>query len=406
MRAAQTHKSSPGDTRALEGALVVPLQFIERDPGQPRRDWRTDWVFDPKQDTYKRENVQYARLEELAESIRTVGILQPLVVRRHPEKPGHYIVIAGNRRRRAAEMAGLHDIPVIVREAPEAELRVLQLIENVQRQDLTPMDEARAYDELMALRGMTAAEAARLVHVSHQHVVNRLRVLHDVILRDAVEQRQISASVAREITKLPVEEAAELRRRVQAGAKLQLSAIEEARARLATAGIVNPRRKLPSDSEGGITPAPALPVPQDPRSGTGERQAPRRPSTAAPDAYEQLSGLAPWRIASLAPTSESAMAQPGPDASPEEWPIPAAALPVPKTVITPSGSPHEERESAVLPLNRAEATPERGPSLEAMVSALADQSYDQIAEILAYGVSRGWTCAALFQMVRRARRES
>ena len=140
MRAAQTHKSSPGDARALEGALVVPLQFIERDPGQPRRDWRTDWVFDPKQDTYKRENVQYTRLEELAESIRTVGILQPLVVRRHPEKPGHYIVIAGNRRRRAAEMAGLHDIPVIVREAPEAELRVLQLIENVQRQDLTPME--------------------------------------------------------------------------------------------------------------------------------------------------------------------------------------------------------------------------------------------------------------------------
>src|SRR5262245_52455288 len=79
MRAAQTHKSSPRDARALEGALVVPLEFIERDPGQPRRDWRTDWVFDPKQDTYKRENVQYARLEELAESIRTVGILQPLV---------------------------------------------------------------------------------------------------------------------------------------------------------------------------------------------------------------------------------------------------------------------------------------------------------------------------------------
>jgi hypothetical protein len=79
---------------------------------------------------------------------------------------------------------------------------------------------------------------------------------------------------------------------------------------------------------------------------------------------------------------------------------------LPTTATLPAGSPDGERESAVLPLNRAEATPERGPSLEAMVSALEDQSYDQVAEILTYGVSRGWSCAALFQMVRRARRGS
>lgn len=402
---ALTQASSSRRACALAGALLVPLELIEREARQLRRDWRTDWVYEPSNDAYRRQSVQYTRLEELAESIRSVGLLQPLVVRPHPQKPGHYLVIAGHRRRRAAEMAGLREVPVVVRDAPEAEVRVLQLVENVQRQGVTPMDEARAYDEVMALRGLTIAEVARLVHVSYQHVVNRLRVLHDEVLREAVERRQISASVAREITKLSVEGAAELRRRVQDGEKLHLRAVEDVRHRLAAAGIVNPRRRSAGSSAAEAVPAlPALPAPVAPPA---VNPAPRLSSRRAQDAAASVADLAPWRIAPLtaAPVSRAAPTPPTRESARAAGAAPPVAPDVlPTAMRAPSSeAPRDEgREYVLSPLNRPETAPREGPRLETLVQGLDAQSYDRVTELLDYGVSHGWSCAALLHLVRCA----
>src|SRR5579885_159815 len=168
----------------VPGAIMVPLDAIERDPAQPRRDWRHD--------------DGYERLAELTRSIQEFGILQPLVVRRAGD---HYVVIAGGRRLVAAKRAGLSHVPVIVRDEEGARVRVLQLVENVQRQQLTPLDEARAYQELMEIEGLTIGEIAARIHVSTQTVRDKLRLLRDQVLADAVERGQLSATAPRALSK-------------------------------------------------------------------------------------------------------------------------------------------------------------------------------------------------------------
>lgn len=398
MEAMKASDAPSQGARLLDGALLVATETVERDPEQPRRDWRTDWVYNPKGDSYQRQDVQYTRLEELAESIRAVGILQPLVVRAHPELPGHYVVIAGNRRLRAAQLAGLREVPVVVREAPGIQVRIVQLIENLHRQALTPMDEARAYDELMTLRGIRATEVARMVHVSPQHVLNRLRVLHDDVLRDAVERRQIGASVAAEIKKLTVEEADELRRRVQGGERLQMGAIEEVRQRLAQSGVVNPRRKLAPDDDDtehvSASPGPAAVPRMDASPGVEE-------------AVAEVERLAPWRIAPLAPLGA---APPPPHAS--ERARAGAAMPSP-TDTTARPMPVATRHTAHEP-NRATPLADNGMSsreqqreeetLEALVNGLDDGLYATVTAILDYGVRHGWSSAGLLHGVSRVRR--
>src|SRR5918911_158870 len=208
----------------VPGAVSVPIDKVERDPDQPRRDWR--------------HAEGYQRLDELTQSIKEFGLLQPLVVRRVAD---HYVVIAGGRRLVAARRAGLREVPVIVRDDEGARVRVLQLIENLQRQQLSPLDEARAYQEMLEIDALTTGSLAARLHVSTQTVRDKLRLLRDQVLADAVERRQIAATVAREINKLPDDVAEELRKRIQAGEKLQVSDIDEVRAQLAAAGVVNPR---------------------------------------------------------------------------------------------------------------------------------------------------------------------
>lgn len=232
--------------RRLPGAMEVPIEQVAPDPEQPRRDWGHN------------DGVQ--RLEELAASIREFGILQPLLVGEAgtlSDGRQRYVIIAGARRRAAAEQAGLSSVPVLVRDRPSTQVRVLQLIENLQRQDLSPLDEARAYQELSDLESLSPPALAARLHISAQHVRDRLRVLADQVLADAVERRQISASTARDIMKLPDEEIMALRGRVQQGERLQINDIATARARLAAEGIVNPRRKGAPDT----TSAPSRPSP-------------------------------------------------------------------------------------------------------------------------------------------------
>jgi ParB/RepB/Spo0J family partition protein len=219
--------------RRLTGAMEVPIEQLVADPGQPRRDWDYD------------NGAQ--RLQELAASIAEFGVLQPLLVREDgtlPDGRQRYVIIAGARRRAAAELVGIGLLPVLVREESATRVRVLQLLENLQRQELSPLDEARAYQELLDLEGMTPQALAARLHLSGQQVRDRLRLLADQVLADAVERRQMSASAAREIMKLPDDEVLAFRRRVLAGERLQINDVFSARAYLAATGAINPRRKI------------------------------------------------------------------------------------------------------------------------------------------------------------------
>ena len=136
----------------------IPLTKIERNPDQPRK------KFDQQS------------LEELAESIRLHGVITPITVRR-AEKQGYYQIIAGERRWRAARLAGLKEIRVMLLEAGEGEVMELALIENLQRQDLNPIEEAEGYEQLMQRFGLTQEEVASRVVKSRSAVANALRLL-------------------------------------------------------------------------------------------------------------------------------------------------------------------------------------------------------------------------------------
>jgi ParB family chromosome partitioning protein len=364
----------------VPGAIVVPIDKVERDPAQPRHDWRHD---DGDE-----------RLDELTQSIKDLGLLQPLVVRRAGDR---YVVIAGGRRLVAAQRAGLREIPVIVRDEEGAHARVLQLIENLQRQQLSSLDEARAYQELMEIEGLTTGAVAARVHVSTQTVRDRLRLLRDQVLADAVERRHISATVAREINKLPDEAAEELRARVQAGERLQVADVAEMRAQLAAAGVVNPRwnpRRM--GGPGRSSRQETLTASEASSAGLLEDATPSAPplSPAGRAASELLpSHLTPPAVCDDAPRP--------PDRAPL-WDEPAARQ-VPPAPVQPAAGPviaQVEREEAAGPapaLNRAEpAAWEGGPALRALLRRL-DVVYDAFEEALLYGVQRGWSCAGLLQ---------
>jgi len=237
----------------LAGARLAPIDQIAPDPDQPRRDWDAEEAS--------------GGLAELAASLKEFGVLQPLLVREQgalDDGRARYVIIAGGRRRAAAERAGLATLPVVIRDEEAGRVRVLQLVENLQRQDLSPLDEARGYQELMETEDLTPEAVARRLHVSGQRVRERLRLLADQVLADAVERGQISATVARDIMRLPDDEIACVRVRVLAGERLQSNDIAAARARLDAAGVTNPRRK------GGGRPAaaaPARPTVADPALG-------------------------------------------------------------------------------------------------------------------------------------------
>lgn len=150
------------DEKAEDGIKMVRLSAIEPNRGQPRKEFDSE------------------SLSELADSIREHGILQPLLVRRIPGASlggESYQLVAGERRWRAARMAGLSEVPVVVRDMTEAEVMEFALIENLQREDLNPLEEAGGYQELIDTFGLTQEEVARKVGRSRSAVANALRVL-------------------------------------------------------------------------------------------------------------------------------------------------------------------------------------------------------------------------------------
>jgi ParB family chromosome partitioning protein len=172
------------------GAAVreIPIEFLDRNPDQPR------WVFPEEQ------------LEELAASIRDKGILQPILVR--PKGQGRYEIVAGERRWRAAQRAGLAAVPVLVRELTDMQVLEIGVIENVQRADLSPIEEATAYKQLMDRFGRTQDAVAEAVGKSRSHVANTLRLLSlPEGVRTHLLEGRLSAGHARAIATAPNAEA-------------------------------------------------------------------------------------------------------------------------------------------------------------------------------------------------------
>lgn len=166
------------------GVTVLPLQKVEPNPNQPRK------YFDEEE------------LQALADSIAAHGLLQPLAVR--DMGGGFYQIIAGERRWRAARLAGLSEVPVVVVEADDRTVMELALVENLQRQDLNPMEEAEGYRSLMQDYGLTQEEAANRVGKSRPAVANALRLLAlPEEVRQLVVEGTLSAGHARAVLSLP-----------------------------------------------------------------------------------------------------------------------------------------------------------------------------------------------------------
>ena len=137
----------------------IPVDLIDANPRQPRKTFRQD------------------ELEELAGSLRRHGVVQPVVLRPSPIEPGRYQIVAGERRWRAAQLAELHDLPAVIRALDDREILELAIIENIQRVDLDPIEEAQGFRQLIEAFGYTQAELADVVGKSRSHLANTMRLL-------------------------------------------------------------------------------------------------------------------------------------------------------------------------------------------------------------------------------------
>jgi ParB family chromosome partitioning protein len=194
-----------GDMATVEGARVtesggvkeLPVEFIIANRANPRRTFNSE------------------QLEELTNSIREKGVMQPLLVR-PSDDPNIFEIIAGERRWRAAQKAGLHDVPVIVRDVGDKEALELAIIENVQRADLNPLEEAMGYGQLIEQFDYTQQDLAQVIGKSRSHVANTLRLLRlpeDV--REMVSSGTLTAGHAR--TLITADDPATLARQIVSG---------------------------------------------------------------------------------------------------------------------------------------------------------------------------------------------
>ena len=174
------------ETAGMRADSTLPLDRLRPNTGQPRR------TFDD------------AELAELADSIRQNGVLQPLLVR---DRGDYYEIVAGERRYQAARAAGLDEVPVIIRDVSDDDVFKLALIENLQRSDLSPLEEANGYRQLIREKGLTQEELARILSKSRSTITNTLRLLDlpDEV-QELVETGRLTAGHARAILVVPDEE--------------------------------------------------------------------------------------------------------------------------------------------------------------------------------------------------------
>ncbi|WP_242360662.1 ParB/RepB/Spo0J family partition protein [Anaeromyxobacter sp. SG17] len=211
------------------GLLALPLEAIERNPDQPRK------RFDE------------AKLEELAASIREHGVVEPILVRK---EGGKYRIVAGERRWRASQRAGIREIPAIVRETSDREAFELALIENLQRADLNAIEEAEAYEVLASDHGLKQDEIAKRVGKERSTVANALRLLKlPEEVRDSVRQGQLDMGHARAL--LAIDDAEAIKRAAQ-------KAIREGLSVRATEALVRSLGRKESDRPSGGSESPAV----------------------------------------------------------------------------------------------------------------------------------------------------
>ena len=185
----------PIDSGGLKGSKEVPIEFLQPGRYQPRH------------------SMDESRIEELAQSIRENGIIQPLLVRRHPDQQDTYEIIAGERRWRAAQLAKVHAVPVIIRDLSDQQTLEIALVENLQRQDLSPLEEADGYKRLMDEFAHTQEELAKTVGKSRSHVANMIRLLGlPAPVKKFLETGELTAGHARALLNAP--QAVELAREV------------------------------------------------------------------------------------------------------------------------------------------------------------------------------------------------
>ena len=165
---------------------TLPLEKICRNPNQPRKEFDQD------------------ALSELADSIKQNGVLQPILVRK---KGAKYEIVAGERRYQASKLAGKKDIPVVIREIDDKEMFQIALIENLQRSDLSPIEEAKGFRQLLDSQGLTQEGLAKILSKSRSAIANTLRLMDlPVEVQDMMERSLLTAGHARAILAVPTEE--------------------------------------------------------------------------------------------------------------------------------------------------------------------------------------------------------
>jgi len=168
------------DVRAL------PIEALRPNPDQPRR------------------HFDRARLSELEDSIREKGIIQPLIVRPDPEQPGKFQIVAGERRWRAAQNARLHEVPVLVKSFTDSEVLEIAIVENIQRAELSPIEEAFGYKQLMDRFGHTQEKIAEALGKSRSYIANLLRLLSlPEEVREMLESGALTVGHARALITAP-----------------------------------------------------------------------------------------------------------------------------------------------------------------------------------------------------------
>ena len=214
---------------APRAGKMVPIGYLKPNPRQPRR------RFDE------------TAIDALVASIRERGILQPILVRRHPAEANAYEIVAGERRWRAAQRAQLHEVPVLIRELTDGEAFELALIENIAREDLTPLEEAEGFRRLIEQFGHTQDSIARSVGKSRSHIANQLRLLTlPENVRAMLDDGRLTPGQARPLVG-----------RADAEALAETVVARGLNARAVESLVRAPKQKDAGDGEGGATPSVA-----------------------------------------------------------------------------------------------------------------------------------------------------
>ena len=231
--AAQPREDNASQGLPIElGEKYVPIEKIFPNPEQPRRRFADE------------------DLEDLANSIRAKGVIQPLIVRKRPNGEGEFEIVAGERRWRASQMAQLHELPVIEREFTDTEVLEVAIIENIQRSDLNPVEEAFGYQQLMDKFGHTQEKLAEALGKSRSYIANLLRLLNlpDTV-QDYLKEGKLSIGHARAL--ITTDNATSIARQVVEGG-LSVRETEKLVKRLAQGSEnsdVTPKQRVPSAAD-------------------------------------------------------------------------------------------------------------------------------------------------------------